>query len=142
MFSLGNFILFFSEEIDRESQKKHQEQLRAEGKTEQARADLARLAIIRQERELAAKKRDAEKQGQFFFLFHFSPACAINRKFVLAFSVSVMASPVFINLTFSWPTMTLTLVITRFFSSLKLLYIKLKGNFDSHRDGCDLIIFC
>jgi len=50
------------EEIEKESQKKLHEQLRAEGKTEQARADLARLAIIRQEREQAAKKRAAEQQ--------------------------------------------------------------------------------
>ncbi|OQV18879.1 hypothetical protein BV898_07132 [Hypsibius exemplaris] len=49
------------EEIEKESAKKLHEQLRAEGKTEQARADLARLAIIREEREQAAKKRAAEQ---------------------------------------------------------------------------------
>jgi hypothetical protein len=32
-----------------------------QGKTDDARADLARLAIIRKEREDAAKKRDEEK---------------------------------------------------------------------------------
>ena len=31
------------------------------GKTDEARADLARLAIIRKQREEAAKKREAEK---------------------------------------------------------------------------------
>lgn len=31
------------------------------GKTEEARADLARLALIRKQREEAAKKRDLEK---------------------------------------------------------------------------------
>ena len=53
----------FREEIEKEKQKKHFEQLRAEGKTDQARADLARLAIIRQEREAAAKKREVEQKG-------------------------------------------------------------------------------
>ena len=36
------------------------------GKTEEARADLARLAIIRKQREDAAKKRDEEKKGNLF----------------------------------------------------------------------------
>lgn len=52
------------EEIEKEKQKKHFEQLRAEGKTDQARADLARLAIIRQEREAAAKKREVEQKAK------------------------------------------------------------------------------
>lgn len=34
-----------------------------EGKTEEARADLARLALIRKQREEAQKKRDQEKRG-------------------------------------------------------------------------------
>lgn len=33
------------------------------GKTDQAKADLARLAIIRKQREEAAKKKDEEKKG-------------------------------------------------------------------------------
>lgn len=37
--------------------------LQAEGKTDQARSDLARLAIIRKQREEAARKRDEEKKG-------------------------------------------------------------------------------
>ena len=38
--------------------------LHLEGKTEQARADLARLAIIKKQREDAAKKRDELKKGE------------------------------------------------------------------------------
>ena len=38
--------------------------LHLEGKTEQARADLARLAIIKKQREDAAKKRDDLKKGE------------------------------------------------------------------------------
>lgn len=34
------------------------------GKTDQAKADLARLAIIRKQREEAAKKKDEEKKGE------------------------------------------------------------------------------
>lgn len=35
-----------------------------EGKTEQARADLARLAIIKKQREEAAKKREEVRKGE------------------------------------------------------------------------------
>jgi hypothetical protein len=34
------------------------------GKTEEARADMARLALIRKQREEAAKKRDEERKGK------------------------------------------------------------------------------
>ena len=34
-----------------------------EGKTDEARADLARLALIRKQREEAAKKREEERKG-------------------------------------------------------------------------------
>ena len=34
------------------------------GKTEAAQADMARLALIRKQREEAAAKRDAEKKGK------------------------------------------------------------------------------
>ena len=40
------------------------QRLHAAGKTDEARADLARLAIIKQQREEAAKKRDAEKKAR------------------------------------------------------------------------------
>lgn len=38
--------------------------LHLEGKTDQARADLARLAIIKKQREDAQKKRDGLKKGE------------------------------------------------------------------------------
>lgn len=44
-----------------EYQKRH-----ARGETEEAQADLARLAIIRKQREEAAKKREEEKKGTSF----------------------------------------------------------------------------
>uniref|UniRef100_A0A3Q3VTA3 Casein kinase substrate phosphoprotein PP28 domain-containing protein n=1 Tax=Mola mola TaxID=94237 RepID=A0A3Q3VTA3_MOLML len=46
------------EEIEKQKSKERYQKLQMEGKTEQARADLARLAIIKREREEAAKKRD------------------------------------------------------------------------------------
>lgn len=46
------------EEIEKQKSKERYMKLHLEGKTEQARADLARLAIIKQQREDAAKKRD------------------------------------------------------------------------------------
>lgn len=50
------------EEIEKQRAKEHYQKLHAQGKTDEARADLARLAIIRQQREEAAKKREMEKQ--------------------------------------------------------------------------------
>ncbi len=52
------------EELERQRAKAHYQKLHAEGKTEEARADLARLAIIRKQREEAAKKREEEKKGK------------------------------------------------------------------------------
>ncbi|XP_057682549.1 pdgfa associated protein 1a [Corythoichthys intestinalis] len=46
------------EEIEKQKSKERYMKLHLEGKTEQARADLARLAIIKKQREEAAKKRD------------------------------------------------------------------------------------
>lgn len=41
--------------------------MHAEGKTDEARADLARLAIIKQQRADAAKRREDEKKGTLFY---------------------------------------------------------------------------
>lgn len=50
------------EEIAKQEAARRYEQLHREGKTEEARADLARLAIVRKQREEAAKKREEEKK--------------------------------------------------------------------------------
>lgn len=42
--------------------------LHLEGKTDQARADLARLAIIKKQREDAAKKREELRKGELISL--------------------------------------------------------------------------
>lgn len=52
------------EEIERQRAAAAYQKAHAEGRTDQARADLARLAIIRQQREDAAKRREAEKQAK------------------------------------------------------------------------------
>lgn len=57
-------IIYCREELERQEAKKRYQALTAAGKTDEAKADLARLAIIRQQREEAAKKREADKQGQ------------------------------------------------------------------------------
>jgi len=49
------------EEIEKQQAKANYARLHAAGKTDDARADLARLAIIKKQREDAAKKRDEEK---------------------------------------------------------------------------------
>lgn len=52
------------EELERQRAQANYQKLHAEGKTEQARADLARLAIIKQHRAEAAARREAEKRGE------------------------------------------------------------------------------
>ncbi|KAK9752230.1 Casein kinase substrate phosphoprotein PP28 [Popillia japonica] len=52
------------EEIEKQRAQAHYQKLHAEGKTEQARADLARLAIIKQQREEAQKRRESEKKAK------------------------------------------------------------------------------
>lgn len=52
------------EEIEKQKSKERYMKLHLEGKTEQARADLARLAIIKKQREEAAKKRDELRKGE------------------------------------------------------------------------------
>lgn len=50
------------EELEKQKAQAHYQKLHAEGKTDQARADLARLAIIKQHRAEAAARREAEKK--------------------------------------------------------------------------------
>lgn len=53
------------EQLEHQNAAAHYQKLHAEGKTEQARADLARLAIIKQHRAEAAARREADKKGIF-----------------------------------------------------------------------------
>lgn len=48
---------FFREELEKQRAAKAYQKLHQAGKTEEARRDLARLALIRQQREEAARKR-------------------------------------------------------------------------------------
>jgi len=52
------------EEIEKQEAKRRYQQLHAAGKTEEAQADLARLAIIRKQREEAAKKKAEEQKAR------------------------------------------------------------------------------
>ena len=52
------------EEVEKAKAKANYQKLHAAGKTDEARADLARLAIIRKQREEAAAKREAEKKAK------------------------------------------------------------------------------
>jgi len=61
--------MIYREELERQRKKLHYQKLQAEGKTDEARADLARLAIIKQQRAEAAKKREDEKKGWFKFSY-------------------------------------------------------------------------
>ena len=50
--------------MEKQRAKEHYQKLHQAGKTDEARADLARLALIRKQREDAAKKRDEERKGE------------------------------------------------------------------------------
>jgi len=50
------------EEVEKQEAARRYQQLHAQGKTDEARADLARLAIVRKQREEAARKREEEKK--------------------------------------------------------------------------------
>ncbi|KAF7494938.1 28 kDa heat- and acid-stable phosphoprotein [Sarcoptes scabiei] len=50
------------EQIQKQKAKEHYQKLMAEGKTDQARADLARLELIRKQRAEASKQRELEQQ--------------------------------------------------------------------------------
>lgn len=49
------------EELEKQRSVKAYQRLHQAGKTEEARSDLARLALIRQQREEAARKREEKK---------------------------------------------------------------------------------
>uniref|UniRef100_A0A8C2Q7M4 28 kDa heat- and acid-stable phosphoprotein-like n=2 Tax=Cyprinus carpio TaxID=7962 RepID=A0A8C2Q7M4_CYPCA len=57
------------EEIEKQKAKERYMKLHLEGKTDQARADLARLAIIKKQREDAARKRDELRKGELIALW-------------------------------------------------------------------------
>ena len=50
------------EELEKQQAKANYLRLHQQGRTEEAQADMARLAIIRKQREEAQKKRDEEKK--------------------------------------------------------------------------------
>ncbi|KAK5856625.1 hypothetical protein PBY51_008208 [Eleginops maclovinus] len=52
------------EEIEKQKAKERYMKMHLAGKTDQAKADLARLAIIKKQREDAAKKKEAEKKAK------------------------------------------------------------------------------
>ena len=62
-FILLSLIFLFREEIERQRTAMRTRKLQEEGKTDQARADLARLAVIRRQREEAARKKEEQKKG-------------------------------------------------------------------------------
>ena len=56
-------MLFYREELEKQRSAKAYQKLHQAGKTEEARQDLARLALIRQQREDAARKREEREKG-------------------------------------------------------------------------------
>lgn len=58
-------VLLHREEIEKQKAKERYMKMHLAGKTDQAKADLARLAIIRKQREDAARKKEEEKKGKY-----------------------------------------------------------------------------
>lgn len=52
------------EELEKQRAKQHYQKMHAAGKTEEARADLARLALIRKQREEQARKKEEELKAK------------------------------------------------------------------------------
>jgi hypothetical protein len=63
--------------------------LHAKGKTEEARADLARLAIIKQQRAEAAKRREEERRGTHVL----ATLCIIIRIKIISMAVKCFYFP-------------------------------------------------
>ena len=55
-------LYIYREQLEKQKAYANYQKLHAAGKTDEARADLARLAIIKQQREEAAKRREDEKK--------------------------------------------------------------------------------
>merc|ERR1739838_1171658 len=60
----GNLSRREREEIEKQKAQAHYRKLHAEGKTEEARSDLARLALIKQQRAEAAAKKEEDKKAK------------------------------------------------------------------------------
>jgi len=58
-------LLIDREELEKQQSKERYQKMHMEGKTDEARNDMARLALIRKQREEAAKKREEEKLGAY-----------------------------------------------------------------------------
>jgi len=50
--------------LEKQKAKVHYQKMHAAGKTSEAKADLARLAIIKKQREDAAKKKEEERKAK------------------------------------------------------------------------------
>lgn len=74
----------FREELDKQKSAKAYQRLHQAGKTDEARQDLARLALIRQQREEAAKKREEKAKGK---IFCYTRTAAYIKKFLHSYKV-------------------------------------------------------
>lgn len=78
----------FREEIEKQKAKERYMKMHLAGKTDQAKADLARLAIIRKQREEAAKKKEEERKGKLGAHLQ-SPPKILEQQGKLLFSLHV-----------------------------------------------------
>lgn len=63
-FALAVFFFSHREEIEKQKARVRYLKMHLAGKSDEAKADLARLAIIKKEREEAARKKEEEKKGR------------------------------------------------------------------------------
>lgn len=75
------WLFFCREELEKQQARARYNALHIAGKTDEARADLARLAIIRQQREEVARKKELTKKEEeeskkgWFYFFILSRVC-------------------------------------------------------------------
>jgi len=67
-YTLATYCTYHREELEKERRRKNYLKAYEQGKTPEARADLARLQKIRAEREAAARRKEDEVKGGFFAL--------------------------------------------------------------------------
>lgn len=60
------FLFALREELEKQQARANYMKAHLAGKTDEAQADMARLALIRKQREEAAARRDAEKKGNVY----------------------------------------------------------------------------
>lgn len=75
------------EEIEKQKARVRYLKMHLAGKSDEAKADLARLAIIKKEREEAAKKKEEERKGRVKLKYVLVKECCVKCSVYLSMSL-------------------------------------------------------